>query len=56
MQSSEELKGTPRKVLIDGQLYILNGGNTYNLQGMEVKKSKSKVQPNNLQTKTEHQH
>ena len=38
MQSSEELKGTPRKVLIDGQLYILHPDNTrYNLQGMEVK-------------------
>ncbi len=37
MQASEEVTGTPRKVLIDGQLYILNGSKTYNLQGMEVK-------------------
>ena len=38
MQASEELNGTPRKVLIDGQLYILLPDNTrYNLQGMEVK-------------------
>ena len=38
MQASEELTGTPRKVLIDGQLFIrLPNGTRYNLQGMEIK-------------------
>lgn len=29
--------GTPRKVILDGQVYILRGGKTYTLTGVEVK-------------------
>ena len=38
MQVSESLNGTPRKVLVNGQLFILlPNGTRYNLQGMEIK-------------------